>query len=244
MAQASVSLPSVRKLRFRGNCRMDPYQILWEDTYPPYLQTIFFFFQNFQIFTIFFFVFVNTGPYGSQNCKALLLPQIAPGLCETFPEFLFHTKLHFWIFEILRFWILTIFFVFVNMGPYGSQNCKTLLLPQIAPEFCENSPEFLFHTKVTFLDFWNFEILNFNDFFSFSLTWDPMGAKIAKRYSFHKSRPNLIKIFLNFSLQYPHKVTFADFWNFVFFKFYGTLKFNMGVNGKSQNVEYLDNGWS
>ena len=40
-------------------------------------------------------------------------------------------KLLFWIFEILRFWFFTIFFVFFNMGPYGSQNFKMLLLPQV-----------------------------------------------------------------------------------------------------------------
>ncbi len=52
MAQASV----VHKLKFLGNRCMDPDQILWEATYPPYLQTIFFFkIFNFQIFTIFFF---------------------------------------------------------------------------------------------------------------------------------------------------------------------------------------------
>ena len=39
---------SVRKLKFLGNRCMDPGQILWEATYPPYLQTIFLFFQNFQ----------------------------------------------------------------------------------------------------------------------------------------------------------------------------------------------------
>ncbi len=98
MAQASV----VRKLRFLGNCRMDSDQILWEATYPPYLQTFFFFFQN-------------------------------------------------------------------------------------------------------------FKFSNFHDFFSFSLTWEPMGAKIAKRYSYHKSLLNFLKLLLNGSLQYPHKVTFSDF---------------------------------
>ncbi len=36
-------------------------------------------------------------------------------------------------FEFLKFWVFNFsrFFVFVNMGPYGSQNFKTLLLPQI-----------------------------------------------------------------------------------------------------------------
>ena len=48
---------------------MDPDQILWEATYPQYLQTVFLFFQNFQFsnFYDFFFIFPNTGPYGSKN---------------------------------------------------------------------------------------------------------------------------------------------------------------------------------
>ncbi len=37
---------------------------------------------------------------------------------------------------------LRIFFVFVNMGPYGSQNFKTLLLLQIAAESFQTFPEF------------------------------------------------------------------------------------------------------
>ncbi len=37
---------------------------------------------------------------------------------------------------------LRIFFVFVNMGPYGSQNFKTLLLLQIAAESFHTLPEF------------------------------------------------------------------------------------------------------
>ncbi len=39
---------------------------------------------------------------------------------------------HFW--KKFFFEFLGIFFVFVNMGPYGSQNFKTLLLPQITLE--------------------------------------------------------------------------------------------------------------
>ncbi len=59
-----------------------------------------------------------------------------------------------------------------------------------------------------------FKILNFQIFtifFSFSLPWDPMGAKISKCYSSHKSLPNFLKLLPNFCLQYSHKVTFSDF---------------------------------
>ncbi len=37
---------------------------------------------------------------------------------------------------------LRIFFVFINMGPYGSKNFKTLLLLQIAAESFQTFPEF------------------------------------------------------------------------------------------------------
>ncbi len=51
-------------------------------------------------------------------------------------------------------------------------------------------------------------------FFSFSLTWDPIGAKISKRYPSHKQLTNVFKLVSNVCLQYPHKVTFSDFRNF------------------------------
>ncbi len=57
---------------------------------------------------------------------------------------------------------------------------------------------------------------NFQDFFSFSLTWDLMGAKTSKRYCFFKSRLNPFKLFLNFLLGSPHTSTLLDFCNFEF----------------------------
>ncbi len=47
-----------------------------------FLKTIFFL-----IFLRIFFVFVNMGPYGSENFKRLLLLQIAAESSQTFPEF-------------------------------------------------------------------------------------------------------------------------------------------------------------
>ncbi len=44
------------------------------------------------------------------------------------------------IFEFLKKKIF--FFFFVNMGPYGSENFKTLLLLQIAAETFQTFPEF------------------------------------------------------------------------------------------------------
>ena len=69
---AGVRRPSVVcKLRFLRKRCMDPGQILWVVPSPPYLQTIFFYFKifNFQFFYVFFFVFVNMGPYGSKISK-------------------------------------------------------------------------------------------------------------------------------------------------------------------------------
>ncbi len=96
--------------------------------------------------------------------------------------------------------------------------------------------------------FQNFKFSNFHILFYFLLTLDPVGYKIAKCYSSHKSPLNLLKLLLTFFLQYPHKVTFSDYFitksfhNFpeflssrsskvalqsfeiLFFKFYETLK--------------------
>ncbi len=57
------------------------------------------------------------------------------------------------------------------MGPYGSQNYKTLLLLQIIPKFTQTSPECLSpvssQTTQSYISdfFGNFDIFNFNDFF-------------------------------------------------------------------------------
>ncbi len=51
----------------------------------------------------------------------------------------------------------------------------------------------------------------FYEYLSFSLTWDSMGAKISKRYSFYKSQPKAFKLFLNFLPNGPHKKTFGIF---------------------------------
>ncbi len=54
-----------------------------------------------------------------------------------------YAQTFFFIFEKKIFFdFLRIFFVFVNMGPYGSKNFKTLLLLQIAAESFQTFPEF------------------------------------------------------------------------------------------------------
>ena len=72
----------------------------------------------------------------------------------------------FWIFEKKFFFdFLRIFFVFVNMGPNGSENFKTLLL-QIVAKCFETCPEFFsqWSSQNYVRDFWNFEFLITNFF--------------------------------------------------------------------------------
>ena len=52
---------------------------------------------------------------------------------------------------------------------------------------------------------------NFYEYFSFSLTWDPMGAKISKCYCSYKSQLKAFKILLNFLPSGPHKTMFGIF---------------------------------
>ena len=68
----------------------------------------------------------------------------------------------------------------------------------------------------TFFNLKNNDFWIFHEYFSFSLTGDPMGAKISKRYSSLKLLLNLFKLFLKFLLSCPHKSTVLDFWNFEF----------------------------
>ena len=51
----------------------------------------------------------------------------------------------------------------------------------------------------------------FYEYFSLLLTWDPMAAKISKRYSSYKSWPNVFKLFLNFLPNGPNKIKFGIF---------------------------------
>ena len=65
-------------------------------------------------------------------------------------------------------------------------------------------------TKTTFGIFKIFKIEILTFFFSFSLTWDPMGANISQRYSY-KSQPKVLKLVLNFPPNGAHKTTFGIF---------------------------------
>ncbi len=65
-----------------------------------------------------FFVFINIGPYGSENLKTLLL-QIAAESFQTFPEFSsqWSSQNYFGIFEILSLRFLMIFFSKISSSP-------------------------------------------------------------------------------------------------------------------------------
>ena len=103
-----------------------------------------------------------------------------------------------------------------------------------------------------FFFFQNFEFSNFYEFFSFPLTWDPMGAKISKKHYttppvFIRSEPNIM---INEVVMREYKVMVYIGNLPKFINFMALWKFNMGVNGKiakcatswkQMNVE--QNGW-
>ena len=154
------------------------------------------------------------------------------------------TNIRFWIFEILSFWFFTIFFSFsLTWDPMGANtskrysSLKSLLNPfKLDLKFLLCGPH-----KTTVLDFWNFEVLIFQDFVSFSLTWDPRGAKTSKRHYSLKSLLNLFNLFLNFLLSCPHKSVFFNFWNFKFPIFNEFFYFTIVPYGETKNLNYLEN---
>ncbi len=90
------------------------------------------------------------------------------------------TKRPFKFLKFLSFWFFTIFFVSLTW-PCGSQNFKTLLLPQIALELFKTFFWIFLWVVLTKTLFWIFEILRV--FWDFS----PSPAKTSKCYSSLKS---------------------------------------------------------
>ena len=124
------------------------------------------------------------------------------------------------------------------MGPHGSQSFKTLPL-QILTESFQTPPQFSSQrsSQNYIWDFWNFENWNLNDFFLFSLTWDPIGANNSKRHSFCKLQPKRLKLVLIFPPIGPRKVTFVicKIWSFQFLAFFfESLQFTIAAYGKSK----------
>ena len=116
-------------------------------------------------------VFINMGPFGSKYIESLLLPQTTFEYFRTFSEFSSQLSTHkdsvgflkFWVYNFSGFFFL---FVFVNMGPSGSKNFKTLLLPQITLESFQTYSEFSSQLSPQKYCFGFFEFLIFNDFFN------------------------------------------------------------------------------
>ncbi len=67
------------------------------------------------------------------------------------------------------------------------------------------------HHKTTFGIFEILKIEILAIFFSFSLTWDPMGVKISKCYPSYISQPKAFKPVLNFPPNGPYKITLGSF---------------------------------
>ncbi len=55
-------------------------------------------------------------------------------------------------------------------------------------------------SRVVFQEIFFFNFIHFFLFWAFSLTWDPMAAKISKRYSSYKSQAKAFKLLLTFLL--------------------------------------------
>ncbi len=80
-----VCHPSVSRLSL---FLMGEFKMLVVASPGPYARNFFFFFFEFKRKKkIFVNIVINIGPYGSQNVKTLLLPQIEPESFETSPEF-------------------------------------------------------------------------------------------------------------------------------------------------------------
>ena len=77
---------------------------------------------------------------------------------------------------------------------------------------------------------WDISPEIFYEYFSFSFTWDPVGAKISKRYSY-KSEPKVFKLFLNFLLMVLSKLHlgFLKFWKLKYNNFFLLIRDPMGV---------------
>ena len=135
-------------------------------TYPPYLQTICFVFQNFNFF-IFYDFFVNMGPYGRKKSNDIsseskhhihsqkIMRTSRKGLYQSCSK---HC-------EISNFgFFCQFFFVFVNMGPYRGKSFKRHLLnntPDLCPKIHVYSwggslTKLLKIVKFEILDFWQF----------------------------------------------------------------------------------------
>ncbi len=122
-------------MNYLRTCWADFFQILIVRCLGPHGRTYFEFLKPktrvIQFFTYFFFVNIG-GENGGENFKTILPLQIPFELFQTFPTFFFiHSVLPNFVFHFLNFGKLNLndfCFVFFNMGAYGSENFKILLL--------------------------------------------------------------------------------------------------------------------
>ncbi len=190
-------------------------------------------------------------------------PSILPSIKRVFSETIKRINANFYrkvavhpisrpfspFFKILEFEFNELFFIFVNMEPYGSENFKMILLLQL---------QFFYNQAFSTYSLWQSSqnlligILKFYFKFEFekkrlkfSLTWDPMGVKISKRYFSYSLYSFSTKLFLNVPCNNPHKPCFLKFCNFRF-KFKKKIEIKHCAQGEIKNCQYLENGqlWS
>ena len=177
-------------------------------------------------------------------CPSVVRPSVASIISEPIAWDSFKLPIwRFFDFYFLKyiFWLLTIFFILANMGPMGAKFQNTT--PYSNHFWISSNFRVFFSMVLTKVLFWIF--INFNTIFQFSLTQDPMGMKISKRYSSFKLLLNYSKLLLKFLLSGPHKRTLLDFWNFEFpickiFFFFFFLKFTNVPYGETKNLNYLE----
>ncbi len=133
------------------------------------------------------------------------------GICTDVFKFL-KKKRHFWIF------FTNIYFVFVNMGPNGSKNIKTLLLLQIVTENFQTFPEFSsqWSSQKCLWYIWNFENSNFSEFISFSFNMGPYESENFKTIFLLQITGKGFKICPKFSSHCSSQNYCVDVWNFEF----------------------------
>ncbi len=95
-------------------------------------------------------------PMGAKISKRYSSLKSLLNLFKTISGFYSQRFSQIYCFEIVNIWSFTILFR-ANIGPYGNQNFKTLLLQQITFVFFQSFPNFLLSSpdKSTVLDFWN-----------------------------------------------------------------------------------------
>ena len=119
---------------------MDFFQILVVASPGPYAR-IFWIFEkkNFDFFYEYFLISLTWDPISKRYSDDKLQPKVLKLLLNFLPNGPYRTTLGF-----LKFWkfkFQQILLIFNGMGPYGSDNFKTLLL-QIATKSFETRPEF------------------------------------------------------------------------------------------------------